>query len=69
MSQSIRPVICQIAPAEVNVVNSIEIRQKMERKYIASLPNRFYNSISSPSKTMSVLKKQINGKDQASCRS
>ena len=62
MSQSIYPVICQIAPAEANVVNSIEIRQKMERKYIASLRNRFYNSISSPSKTMSVLKKQIKGK-------
>ena len=31
----------------------------MEREYISSLPNGFYNPISSPIKTMSLLKKQI----------
>lgn len=34
----------------------------MEREYIAGLPNGFYNPISSPIKTMSLLKKQIKGK-------
>jgi len=42
------PVSCQIVPAEVSVVNSIEIGEKIEREYIASLPNEFYNFISSP---------------------
>ena len=34
----------------------------MEKEYIASLPNGFYNPISSPIKTMSLLKKQMKGK-------
>lgn len=56
------PITSQIAPAEVNVADSIEIGEKMERDYIASLPNGFHNPISSPIKTMSLLKKQIKGK-------
>ena len=44
----------------MNVADSIEIGQKMEREYIAIL--RFYNPISSPIKTMSLLKKEIMGK-------
>ena len=46
----------------MNVTDSIVIGEKMEREYIASLPNGFYNSISSPIKTMSLLKKQTKGK-------
>ena len=34
----------------------------MEREYIASLLIGFYNSITSPIKTMPVLKKKIKGK-------
>ena len=56
------PITKQIAPAEVNVVDSIEIVEEMEREYIASLPNGFYNLINTPIKTMSLLKKQIMGK-------
>jgi hypothetical protein len=55
------PVTGQIAPSAVNVADSIVIGDKMESKYIASLPDGFYNHISSPIKTMSVLKKQAKG--------
>ena len=51
----------QIAPADVNVADSIGIGAKMKREYIVSLPDGFYNPISSPIKTMSVLKKKVKG--------
>ena len=44
-------------------LQSITIGEKMQREYIASLPKGFYNPISSPIKTMSVLKKQTKGKN------
>ena len=47
----------QIAPDDVNVVDSVSIGAKMECEYIAGLPNGFYDPISSPIKTMSILKK------------
>ena len=55
------PVSGQIAPADVNVADSIGIGAKMERESIASLPDGFYNPISSPIKMMSVLKKKVKG--------
>ena len=57
------PINGQIAPVDVNVADSITIGEKMQREYIASLPKGFYNPISSPIKTMSVLKKQTKGKN------
>lgn len=50
----------QIAPADVNVADSIVIG-KMESRYIAGLPDGFYKPISSPIKMISVLKKQVKG--------
>ena len=55
------PVTGQIAPNEVNVADSIQIGDQMECKYIASLPHGFYNAISSPIKTMHILKKLDRG--------
>ena len=55
------PVSGQIAPADVNVADSIGIGAKMESKYISNLPDGFYNPICSPIKTMSVLKKKVKG--------
>ena len=57
------PVTGQIAPADVNVADSISIGEKMEKEFIASLPNGFYNPISSPIKTMSVLQKRMQSKN------
>ena len=51
----------QIAPDDVNVVDSLSIGAKMEGAYIASLSDGFHNPISSPIETMSVLKKQVKG--------
>ena len=50
-----------IAPDGVNVANSMVIGEKMQSKYIASLPDGFYNPISSPIKTMYALKKKTKG--------
>ena len=58
------PVTGQIAPASVNVTYSISIGGEMEKRYVDSLPHGFYNTISSPIKTMSLLKKQIKGKSK-----
>ncbi len=55
------PVTHQIAPTDVNIADLITIRDKMESKYVARLPNGFYDPISSPFKTMSSVKKQIKG--------
>ena len=55
------PVTGQIASPEVNVADSIEIGEKMEREFVASLPDGFYNAISSPIKTMFALKGQAKG--------
>ena len=52
----------QIAQTNVNVADSILIGEKMEREYITSLPNGFFNPISSPITTMSVSKKQVKDK-------
>ena len=52
----------QIAQTNVNVADSILIGEKMEREYIASLPNGFFNPFSSPITTMSVSKKQVKDK-------
>ena len=57
------PVTGQIAPADVNVADSISIGEKMEKEFIASLPKGFYNPISSPTKTMSVLQKRMQSKN------
>ena len=51
-----RPVTGQIAPDLVNVAES-----ETESKYRASLPAGFYNTISSPIKTMSVPKSNVKG--------
>ena len=53
------PVSGQIASIEVNVTDSIAIRMKMESDYIASLPEGFYNTVSSPIKTMCVVKGKV----------
>ena len=50
-----------IATSDVNVADSMVIGDKMESKYIASLPDKIttslpYNSISSPINTMNILK-------------
>ena len=55
------PVTGLIATSDVNVAVSMAIREKMESKYIASLPDKIttslpYNSISSPINTMDMLK-------------
>ena len=55
------PVTGLIAPDDVNVANSMVIGEKMQSKYIASLPDGFYNPISSPIKTMYALKKKTKG--------
>lgn len=55
------PVTGQIAPTEVNVADSSEIGENLQSKYIASLPNGFYNIISSPIKTIDNLKKKVKG--------
>ena len=52
----------QIAQTNVNVADSILIGEKMEREYITSLPNGFFNPISSPITRMSVSKKQVKDK-------
>ena len=52
----------QIAQTNVNVADLILIGEKMEREYIASLPNGFFNPISSRITTMSVSKKQVKDK-------
>ncbi len=43
------PITGQIAPADVNDADSIMIGDKMEKEYVASLPNRFYYPINNPS--------------------
>ena len=55
------PVTGQIASADVNVADSILVGEKMEREFISSLPDGFYNAISSPIKTMCTLKGQTKG--------
>ena len=52
----------QIAQTNVNVADSILIGEKMEREYIASLPNGFFNPSSGPITTMSVSKQQVKDK-------
>jgi len=54
------PVTGQIAPADVNVMDSFFIGEKIERAYIATLPEGFHSPVSSPIKTMSIIKKQGN---------
>ena len=56
------PVSGQIAPSNVNVADSFSIGAKMECAYIATLPDGFHSPISSPIKTMSILKKQASNK-------
>ena len=53
------PVTGQIAPADVNVANSSMIGENMESNYIASLPDGFFNAISSPIKTKCKDKEQV----------
>ena len=48
-------------PADVNVADSLSIGAKMESRYIANLPDGFYNPISSLIKTISILKKLAKG--------
>ncbi|MCG7883058.1 MAG: hypothetical protein JAY96_15870 [Candidatus Thiodiazotropha endolucinida] len=55
------PVTGQIASADVNVADSIVIGERMERDFVSSLPDGFYNSISSPINTMCILKGQAKG--------
>ena len=57
------PVTGKIASAVVNVADSMVIGEQMKTRYIASLPDGFYNHISSPIKTMDVDKKPNNGTD------
>lgn len=52
------PVSGEIAPDDVNVADLIVICDRMGRKYIAGLPGGFYEPISSPIKTMEVVKKK-----------
>ena len=52
------PVTGQIASTDVNVAGSIVIWEKMEGDFIKSLPDGFYKAISSPIKTMCMLKGQ-----------
>ena len=56
------PVSGQIAPSNVNVADSFNIGAKMECAYIATLPDGFHSPISSPIKTMTILKKQASNK-------
>ena len=49
----------KIALDDVNVVDSLGIRAKTEGEYITSLPDGFHNPISSPIRTMSILKKKV----------
>ena len=56
------PVSGQVAPADVNVADSVEIGRKMEKKFKESLPDGFYEAISSPIKTMQVLKRHDKSK-------
>ena len=53
------PVTRQIAPNDVNVAESAMIGDKLENNYINKLPGGFYDPISSPIKTMCVLKNQV----------
>ena len=55
------PITGQVAPTDVNVMDSFFIGEKMEQAYIATLPEGFHNPISSPIKTMSIIKKQAKG--------
>ena len=55
------PVTGEIAPAEMNVADSILIGEKMGSKYIASLSGGFYDPISSPIKTLGIIKKKVKG--------
>ena len=50
------PVTGQIANDSVNVADSLVIGNKLESKYIASLPKGFTDPISTPIKTMDVRK-------------
>ena len=52
----------QIAQTNVNVADSILIGEKMEREYIASLPNGFFNPSSGLITTKSVSKQQVKDK-------
>ena len=60
------PVTGQIASAKVNVSDSLVIGEKMERQFIASLPEGFYNPISSPVVSMCISKKNIKDKKLSS---
>ena len=53
------PVTGQIVNDLVNVAESIAIGEQMESKYRAGLPEGFFNTISSPIKTMSFLKSNV----------
>lgn len=57
--QLCNPVTGELAPAEVNVADAFVIGEQMASKYMASLPDGFYNPISSPIKTMDILKKKV----------
>lgn len=45
-----------LMPEHVNVANSSAIDEKLEKTYVAGLPGGFYKPISSPIKSMSVIK-------------
>ena len=55
------PVTGQVTPADVNVVDSFFIGEKMECAYTATLSEGFHSPISSPIKTISIIKKQVKG--------
>ena len=53
--------IGQNASTDINVADLIIIGEKLEREFIPSLPDGFYKLISSPIKTMCMLKGQTKG--------
>lgn len=47
----------QIASPEINVEQALDIGRQMKAKFVSNLPEKFHTSISSPVKTMEMMKK------------
>ncbi len=55
----------QIAPSQVNVAEALTIGETMEMEFINKLPNGFHDPISSPIKTMEMLKTNVKTKPKS----
>jgi hypothetical protein len=59
--QLYNPVTGEVASNEVNVADSFDIGEQMSSKFISGLPDGFFDPISTPIKTMNILRKHFKG--------